>query len=817
MIQPRPLPWGYPPRGSVTRRPRPIAEHPSSTAGGPRMSRRKLIYTILASVATLLIAMAAVAVLSLTVLLLRVRPTLPTVAQIAAFQPASATKIYSSDGQLLATLQIENRRPISLKEISPKLVDATLAVEDSRFYEHRGIDFRGIARAVYANLTSRDMGAQGASTITQQLARNVSAFHLGREKTVARKLREAMTAVRIEQVFDKDTILELYLNQIYYGSGAWGAEAAARTYFGKPAARLDLAEAALLAGLPQRPVAYSPYTNLKGARERRDVVLKRMLDTGRISIADYERARSEPIKLAGRRASHAIFRAPYFVDWVVQDLVKKYGVDRLYSGWKIVTTLDWRMQERAENSLRRGLRHGATQGALVAIDPHTGEVRAMVGGVDYQKDRFNAVTQGQRQPGSAFKPIVYAAAFDAGALSLYSTLKDEKLEIPNGSKIWTVHNFGGGYRNQDVTVLEAIADSINTIAVQAAQETGIPRIIFTAQRMGISTDLAPYLPLALGSSAVRPIELCSAYGVFAADGTRYAPVGVKTIEDTNGGFIWQDEPGRHRDSSLLNRGTIEQMNTALRYAVTNGTGGAASSVPNAFGKTGTTNDGRDAWFVGYTPELVTAVWVANPHRDSRGVVHYSVMPGATGGHVAAPIWADFMRRAVEVQKEANRLRRMPHYAIYAPQPPKPEQPIALDSGPTLYLNGPSPAQQSANGYYQEAQPEPADSDEGWIERPSAVTYGTYAPTGRVDYGSARTAGFQPAQDLSAGGRLVGPDTSRNTRGGGRRSANLVRICTESGRLATEWCPSTALMDFAGRNAPTAYCRLHHAPYGEPNN
>jgi penicillin-binding protein 1A len=787
MIQPRPLPWGVPPRPISILKPH-VRVRPAAIP-----NRRKLIKTILASIVLAILSVAALGMLALTVLLLRVRPTLPSVAQISAFQPASATRIYSSDGVLLATLQAENRRPVQLHDIAPKLIDATLAAEDNRFYEHSGVDLRGIGRAVLANLTSRDMSAQGASTITQQLARNVSAFGISKQKTVTRKLREALTAERIEQVFDKDTILELYLNQIYYGSGAYGVEAASRTYFGKPASKLDLAEAALLAGLPQRPLAYSPYSHPKQARERRDVVLKRMLDTGRITVGAYERATSEPVNLAGRQDNRTVYRAPYFVDWVVQNVVKQYGADAVYSGWKVVTTLDWRMQEKAERAVRRGLRDGATQGALVAIDPHTGEVRAMVGGVDYKKDRFNAITQGKRQPGSAFKPIVYAAAFDGSSLSLYSEMKDEKLDIPNGAHTWTVHNYDGGYRNRDVTMLEAIASSINTVAVQTAQETGIPRIIYTAQRMGITTDLAPYLPLALGASAVRPIELCSAYGVFAAEGSRYQPTGIRTVEDANGGFVVNDDAVARRTASCLDSGTVEQMNVALRAVVTQGTGGAAISVPHAFGKTGTTNDGRDAWFVGYTPELVTAVWVANPHRDAHGITRYAVMPGATGGHVATPIWADFMRQAVSVQKDANRRRHQPQWAINLPPPPKQEKEIALDEGTERYLNQPAP-QQTYNSPAQQwdtnsaAAPAP---DEGLVEHASASV-----PIYRASGGGQATTQLSSMED------------------GG---ADTVRVCAETGKLATEWCESTMLLRATGRNVPTTYCRKHHAPFGEPAN
>ncbi len=759
------------------------------------MSRLRLVKTAAASIALAGLTVPAIGILGLTGLMLSVRSTLPTVAQIAAFQPAAATNVYSSDGVLLATLQIENRKPVPLKEIARQLVEATLAVEDNRFYQHKGIDLRGIGRALLANFISGDISAQGASTITQQLARNVSQFGLSKQKSLSRKLREAMTAVRIEQVFDKDTILELYLNQIYYGSGAYGVEAAARAYFGKPASKVTLAEAALLAGLPQRPIAYSPYSSPGAARTRRDVVLKRMLDTGRISIGDYERAKSEPVRLAGRHATHTLYRAPYFVDWVVQDLVSRHGVDAVYSGWKIVTTLDWQMQERAEQAVRRGLRYGATQGALVSLDPHTGEVRAMVGGVDYKHDRFNAITQGKRQPGSAFKPIVYAAAFDGGLLSLYSELKDETLEIPGGRKTWTVHNYGGGYKNQNVTVLEAITHSINTVAVETAQETGIPRIISTAHRMGITSELAPYLPLALGASAVRPLELCGAYAIFAADGNRYRPTGLKLVEDSLGRMVEQDNIEQRREAGILESSTVEQMNVALRSVVTNGTGTAAGVVPNAFGKTGTTSDNRDAWFVGYTPELATAVWVAKPMRDGHGSVRYGVMTGATGGHVAAPIWADFMRAAAPLQKQVNQSRHVHAYAInLPPPPPKVEKIIALDDD---IRDG------------QTGITIPASEDLG--DPTSAAGTESAARAG----GYAQQADYQADERGHGGVRTEGTQSlGVESRAAQNRESVVVRVCASTGKLATEWCDTTLVMDASAPDAPADYCHRHHAPFGE---
>jgi penicillin-binding protein 1A len=728
----------------------------------------------------------------ITLMIVRLRHTLPTISRIALFQPSSGTRIYSSDGVLLATLQMENRQPVPLSAISPNLVDAIIAVEDSRFFEHHGIDYRGVARAAFANLINRDVTGQGGSTITQQLARNVSDFGLSKEKSLERKLREAMVAVRIEQVFDKNEVLDLYLNQIYFGSGAYGVEAAAKTYFGKSARRLTLAEAALLAGLPQRPVAYSPYTDKEAAVARRNVVLRRMLETGKISQAQYELARREPLKTTGRRSNHAVYRAPYFVDWVVKDLVKKHGVDAVYSGWKVVTTLDWRMQQAAERAIRTGLSYGATQGALVCIDPHSGDVRAMVGGVDYEKDRFNAVTQGLRQPGSAFKPIVYAAALDTGSVTLETPIQDALLQIPTDNRTWTVHNYGGGYSNKDVTVFDGLRRSVNTVAVQVAVAAGIPTIIQYAQRLGISTELAPYLPLALGASAVRPIELCSAYGVFAADGDRYEPTGLRSIKDSRGVQLEKSSAFQRKRETLLQPASIADMNTVLWAVVHEGTGTGAAGVPNAFGKTGTTSDHRDAWFVGYTPELVTAVWVSSPYRDRNGIVRYKTMHGATGGRVATPIWARFMRAAVPLQQKANKARGIHAWSIKVLPPPRPETSIDL----TEYDNG-SGAQSNDNAWMNDLDRWSNHSDgygsqqAGWDTR----RYMYMPPARPADQG------LEPYRAEHYGEGSLMADSSDY----------LVTICADSGRLATDWCPTTVLLNTTAGRAPTSMCRMHRGP------
>ena len=742
--------------------------------------------TVLLAILIAALAAAALAAIVLTFTMVRVSATLPSIAQITSYRPVEATKIYTSDGILLAKLQMQNRKVVKLESISNHLIDATIAVEDSRFYQHTGVDPRGILRAVWANLTEADSTGQGGSTITQQLARNVPEFRISRKKTFHRKLREAMTARRIEQALDKNEILELYLNQVYYGSGAYGVEAAARTYFGKPASKLTLAESALLAGLPQRPHAYSPYNSLSAAEGRREVVLSRMVETGKINRSEFHQARSEKIKLAERMTNNRIYRAAHFVDWVVRELADKYGVDALYSGLQVVTTLNWRMQQAAESAVRGRLPYGATEAALVSLDPHNGHVRAMVGGRDYKKNQFNAITQGLRQPGSAFKPILYAAAFESGTVDVATRVTDEKIQLAlDERKTWTVHNYGGGYTNKDRTILDAIRYSINTIAVSVGLQTGLERIIGHAKAMGITSDLPAWPSLTLGAGSVRPIELCSAYGIFAANGERYLPTGIIQVKDARGQVILQDSPRERYVQPFLAPDTLNQMNFALREAVRSGSGHAAARVPNAFGKTGTTSDYRDAWFVGYTPDLVTAVWTAAPYKTAKGTVKFKVMHGGTGGRIAAPIWARFMDVAAGLQKQINRKHgRRWEIPVLDYQ----VEPVELKI---------------------------ADADNGsdWAEdvsaspSPESATYYQYV----VAAPSAQT------------GDLLYPPTQFSERNIPRETPTALNdppvdilICADSGQRAGDYCLVTVTQRVAASaESRLRICRKHRAPAGEP--
>jgi penicillin-binding protein 1A len=600
---------------------------------------------------------------------------LPTVGSLNDVRINPPTTILSSDGVTLATIAMETRRPVALGEISPTLQQATIAVEDSRFYTHKGVDPRGIVRAIVSNVRSGSTSSQGASTLTQQLARNL---YLSNEKTYRRKIAEILLARRIEAQYTKPEILEAYLNTAYYGNGCYGVEAAAATYFGKHAQNLTPGEATLLAGLPQRPLAFALTQHLDAALRRRQVVLARMVATGKMTPEQAQQTETErPRILRPHDSPKSDWKAPYFVSDVIRMLREKYGPEFLYSGVKIVTTLNWKMQQDAEAALKRGLPggQGPNTGALVAIDPRTGFVRALVGGASFQTDQFDAVTQGIRQPGSAFKPFVYASAFDTNACDLTTEIVDQPLAYHAGADNWKVHNYDGRYRGS-MTVLDGLRQSINTVAVQVMEKVGPANVADYATRMGITTPLDPVLPLALGASGVRPLDLCSAYSAFANNGNRYDPVFLQSITDANGREVFQDDATTRLHHSVLSANALDQINVGLREVVVNGTAPAAASIPDAHGKTGTTSSHRDAWFVGYNGDLAVAVWTAHVRKETvqqqgRRTVftRYLPMGSATGGAICAPIWRNFMARALPEQRRVLAAFGLSSGSIAAPDKP----------------------------------------------------------------------------------------------------------------------------------------------------
>ncbi|MFC4601085.1 transglycosylase domain-containing protein [Cohnella hongkongensis] len=559
-------------------------------------------------------------------------------APLPAGATMQTTRIVDANGQTIASLKGGVNRPTArLADISPWLIKATLAVEDRRFYEHAGVDWRGLARAAWIDL--RHMSKeQGASTLTQQLARNL---YLSHERTWTRKLKEAWYAARLEQTFDKEEILELYLNQIYYGHGAYGAEAAARLYFGKSAKELTVAESALLAGIPKGPRYYSPHLNPKSSRARSRKVLHAMLDTGQITKLQADRALRDnvavrPLPQEEERA------APYFAEYVKKVAVEQLGIDeRLMNegGLTIRTTLDLRVQQMAEAAVKKGLK-GANeelQTALIAVDPRNGYIKAMVGGRNFRANQYNRVFATTRQPGSSFKPIVYAAALESRTITPATRFRSEPtlFYFDHDRQIYRPSNYNGRYFHGDIGLRQAIAASDNIYAVHTIMQTGPEAVIAMARKVGISSRLKAVPSLALGTFPVSPFEMAYAFSVFASGGYRVEPVAITLVQDRRGKILYESHP--KRDPAI--EPALAYVTTHLLKSVLD-RGGTARRISKMLnrpvaGKTGTTDS--DAWFVGYTPELATAVWVGY----DRG------RPITSGeAHRAAPIFAQFTESAL---------------------------------------------------------------------------------------------------------------------------------------------------------------------------
>lgn len=601
------------------------------------------------------------------------------------FNPPGITKIYASDGTPLARLFVENRVVVPIERIPKNLQDATVAFEDKRFYQHSGVDVQGIMRALGRNIKSGDLKGEGGSTITQQLARNMGVEGLTREKSVQRKLHEWIVATQIEKSYTKSQILEMYLNQVAYGQNAFGVQAAAKTYFGKDVDKLDLAQCALLAGLPNRPAVFNPYKDKDAAKQQRDIVLLNMLQQHYITQEQFDKAKAEYIHLAAPKPpkqGNQIFHAPYFVDYVVDQLKQKYGQDALMRGnMNVYTTLNLTMQEQAEKTLQNGIadarEHGATQGCLVALDPKTGEIRAMVGGTDYSKNQFNIVTQARRQPGSSFKAIVYSAAIDSAGYTEETRVLDAPVTFhPAGGKAYTPRD-DSGYSYNNVSLRTAMAYSINVPAVKVLKDIGPQTAIFYARKMGVNPDtpLAPVLSLALGSSGVSPLEMADVYATIAAGGNRPITTPLTRIADAADKTI-EDIPPQV-ETRVLKPDTARQLDDMLRAVVTapRGTGAGAIDVPEARGKTGTTQGHKDVWFIGYTPQLVCVVWAGHPvHNAKTGRDGDAEMEGgAWGSTVCVPIWRNFMLQALPVYKSvlAKEAARSKGAIQPKPMPPLP--------------------------------------------------------------------------------------------------------------------------------------------------
>jgi len=538
------------------------------------------------------------------------------------------SKLYDINGKLITEFFQENRTPIELSQMPNDLVNAFIAIEDSNFYQHYGISIRGIIRAMFENIkeSGRIFQGQGGSTITQQLAVNT---FLTREETISRKIQDALLALQIERTFTKNEILEMYLNLIYFGHGAYGIVAAAELYFDKPASELSLAESALIAGIPRRPYYYSPFINLEAALKRKNIILKRMFDLGYISEDEYNQAREVEIELSQNRDTLEI--APHFSSYIRTKLLEQYGVNMVFKGGlKIYSTLDLDLQKKAKEAFLASKR----EGALIAIDPQTGFIKAMVGGKNYEESEFNRATQAYRQPGSAFKFFVYLTALQK-RISPSTVIEDAPIVYENG---WSPENYEKEFRGP-VTLREAFEDSINIIGVKLLERVGVRDVIQNAYKAGITSSLRPDLSLALGTSEVTPLEMASAYATVANMGTYIEPISILKVEDYNGNIL---EQNHINGKQVFSENVCYSLIKLMEGVIERGTGWNAKIGRPAAGKTGTTNECIDAWFVGFTPELVCAVYVGNDDRKTLG-------NKMTGGVVAAPIWHDFMINALQDQ------------------------------------------------------------------------------------------------------------------------------------------------------------------------
>ncbi|MDD4363878.1 MAG: penicillin-binding protein 1A [Atribacterota bacterium] len=542
------------------------------------------------------------------------------------------SKVYDINGKLITEFYQENRTPISLSKVPPNLISAFIAIEDSYFYQHYGISIRGIIRAMVNNIreNGRLFQGQGGSTITQQLAVNT---FLTREDSLTRKIQDALLALQIERTFTKNEILEMYLNLIYFGHGAHGIVEAAQLYFNKSVTDLSLAESALIAGIPRRPYYYSPFINQEASLKRKNVILKRMFDLSYISEEEYIKARDEEITFSQNHDTKEI--APYFSSFIRNQLLEKYGVNMVFKGGlKIYTTLDLDLQEKAQNAFLSS----NYEGALIAVEPQSGHIKAMVGGRNYEESEFNRATQALRQPGSSFKTFVYLTAIEKG-LSPSLIMEDAPITYENG---WSPENYEKEFRGL-VTLREAFEDSINIIGVKLLERIGVRDVIQNSHKAGINSQLRQDLSLALGSSEVTPLEMASAYATIANMGTYVEPVSILRIEDYNGKII---ERANIRSQKVFSDEVCYTLTKLMQGVIERGTGWNAKIGRPAAGKTGTTNDSIDAWFVGFTPELSCAVYVGNDDRKPLG-------NRITGGVVAAPIWHDFMVAALQNQPVNN--------------------------------------------------------------------------------------------------------------------------------------------------------------------
>ena len=590
----------------------------------------------------------------------------PAVEVLDEYTPRQTSKLYAADGRFIAELGLERRTIVKIADIPPVVRSAFVVPEDKRFYEHAGIDWKRVPSAIISDLRTRSW-SQGFSTITMQLARNIFPDRISREKSPIRKLKEAKVARAIEAKYSKDRILELYLNQIYLGNGAYGVESASQRYFGKSVRDLNLAEAATLASIPKSPGRYDPRRFPDRVIQRRNTIVELMRREGEVSDADASLARAYPLRLAKKTDAGEF--APYFVEWVRQLLDDQFGRQLYEQGLKVYTTLDVELQSAAERALENQMRaieagrYGAykhisyeryaaqasdndeeraapnspyLQGAFIAMDPRTGSVRALVGGRNFDDSKFNRAVQALRQPGSTFKPIVYADGIQNGRPPSY-ILDDSPLSYtPQGGQTWDPQNYDSKFEGK-IPLRRALYESRNLATIRLGMELGETSVIDEAHRFGITSAIPPYPSIHIGAASVYPIEMIAAYSTFATLGTRSTPTAITRVENQKGDVLWEPAPTRvavmsPEEAWLM----VDMMKDVVRRGTAAGSVGSVFHLP-AGGKTGTTNDGTDVWYIGYTSDLVAGVWMGLDKPQK-------IKANAQGGVLAAPAWAAFMNQ-----------------------------------------------------------------------------------------------------------------------------------------------------------------------------
>ena len=610
-----------------------------------RKNRKRKVYRVFKKLAFIGSILGVIGIIGMSGLVFFLAKGLPDVTSINTYIPAETTKIYSEDGVILAELhEEENRILIPIEKISPNLIKTVIALEDTDFYEHRGINYKAIARAIYKDIKAMSF-VEGGSTLTQQLARNL---FLTKQKKILRKISEAILAVEIERHFTKVEILEMYLNQVYWGHNAYGIESASHLYFGKSSSSLTVAESAMLVGLLKGPELLSPLKNFPASKRRQNVVLNRMVKLNLITPDQARQAYNEPLELAQRKKLR--YKAPYFTSHVLKQVIELYGEKSTYtSGMKIKTTLNYALQQQAKAVTAKYIEQGQqphwikgqkvpslnySQAAIVAIDPRNGYIRALQGGEEFLRTQFNRVTQAKRQPGSAFKPFVYLTALQKG-FSPGSFINDSPVTFNTIEGPYSPQNYTKKFKGL-LPMRKALELSVNVVAIKLNDLVGPANVMKTAYDLGITSPLQPILSLPLGAFEVTMLELASVYGVFANNGVKVDPVSILRIEDRNGVPLYIH---KHQEKEVFSPNLIATLVDMMKGIVNYGTGRAAKLPRPMAGKTGTTSDYKDAWFVGFVPQLVCAAWVGNDDNQP--------MTNVTGGWIPALMWRDFMKEALQ--------------------------------------------------------------------------------------------------------------------------------------------------------------------------